>query len=382
MSKTDIPNDEGWRMLADDEPMMAGDEHRYKTAMTWHPVNVWIGRTLKDVTGSSGQKVIARRPCPKKPEAAVEKPAWNLPGPPAGLSWERTDWTEKMLEGGWRPLLKNEIPVSGEGNDEYALDRDDNFHWQSWFNSTPGHYRRDFIRTRRPLPGQEKPAPFVAQPGQRIQQRHPKHMPEWSKPFISDNSEGNYAPEGWEYRLAEEPAVLASGIADAVLDGPPTDTTVTVCGPDVSENKTMAPATEPWFPKKGEPYQYQMSGSDIWHDGAKDGGGEPAHCRSMISQGVTYRPITPQPEPAKDMKPTEITPPPGFRIYDGVHDSQFIRDAILHTPSGWSPHLTGWCANELRRGCLAVPVESPIPSPRSNLDQHRSIHPSCRFCRI
>lgn len=82
------------------------------------------------------------------PTPASEQGAWTLPEPPKGRAWHREDWTEEMLEGGWRPLLKGERSVPGLGGDEFSISVKDKFHWQA--SQKDGDF--GFWRTRRELP--------------------------------------------------------------------------------------------------------------------------------------------------------------------------------------------------------------------------------------
>ncbi len=77
---------------------------------------------------------------------------WSLPAPPEGREWHRTDWTEKMLPKGWRPLLLNE--QRDKADEVYGM-------WNTgpWTRygemNTADSFARDasnYTRTQRPLP--------------------------------------------------------------------------------------------------------------------------------------------------------------------------------------------------------------------------------------
>jgi hypothetical protein len=73
---------------------------------------------------------------------------WSLPAPPDGQQWHRTDWTEDMLEGGWRPLLLGEKEKLEDFELKNGVFFTENLH---------GDYRRAekgwvHHRTRRPIP--------------------------------------------------------------------------------------------------------------------------------------------------------------------------------------------------------------------------------------
>lgn len=74
-------------------------------------------------------------------------------------SWHRTDWTEEMLEGGWRPLLKGEEPQSGC---EYksGYNPADTFTPDSGGASGGAETYPGWFRTRRPLPEPPKLVPL------------------------------------------------------------------------------------------------------------------------------------------------------------------------------------------------------------------------------
>jgi len=83
-------------------------------------------------------------------------PQWQLPPPPEGLEWHRSDgWTEEMLPEGWRPLLAEEMIRDG---DEYfyrgrgpwtAYKSDDECYCDVGSIINGGMH---FHRTNRPLP--------------------------------------------------------------------------------------------------------------------------------------------------------------------------------------------------------------------------------------
>ena len=94
-------------------------------------------------------------------------PVWQLPDPPSGREWHRADWTEEMLPDGYRPLLKDERIVWGEGKDEYMGNWEEGFynmpnrwHWQSHYRTAPLIPDHGFWRTTRPLPSVTKTIPL------------------------------------------------------------------------------------------------------------------------------------------------------------------------------------------------------------------------------
>lgn len=90
-------------------------------------------------------------------ESELELIPWSLPAPPEGREWANPDgWTEEMLSGGWRPVLKGEIYQ--RGTDEILLSSES---WDVLNHGGKSHDisgRHDFIRTRRPLPDPEREA--------------------------------------------------------------------------------------------------------------------------------------------------------------------------------------------------------------------------------
>lgn len=92
---------------------------------------------------------------------------WKLPDPPAGRKWHRDDWTQEMLEGGWRPLLDGEKIVYGAGGDEFIGEWEKTksnvakrFAWQSHYDTAPSiPSNNGFWRTTRPLPEPVIPVP-------------------------------------------------------------------------------------------------------------------------------------------------------------------------------------------------------------------------------
>ena len=78
---------------------------------------------------------------------------WSLPPPPDGMQWHRDDWTEEMLEGGWRPHLLGEVD---NGDEEYLS-------YGTWRNgyygsSEPTEASDPHRRTKAPLP---QPDPYA-----------------------------------------------------------------------------------------------------------------------------------------------------------------------------------------------------------------------------
>jgi hypothetical protein len=91
----------------------------------------------------------------------ADKPAWKLPDPPAGRQWHRTDWTEEMLQEGWRPLLLGEKLQTQ--TDEMSPKVPTN--WETIYglvgdsvNELSDYW---FFRTRRPLPTEPVMVPLV-----------------------------------------------------------------------------------------------------------------------------------------------------------------------------------------------------------------------------
>lgn len=103
-----------------------------------------------------------------------------------GEEWHRTDWTEEMLEGGWRPLLKGEALL----REDEIFQNSRNAVWGNpisipWFAGTDGGETRGgdpksifFIRTRRPLPEPPKRVPLG-----------PEDVPQGSA-FVPPNDKG------------------------------------------------------------------------------------------------------------------------------------------------------------------------------------------------
>lgn len=82
-----------------------------------------------------------------------EEPIWQLPPPPTGHQWHRTDgWTKEMLPEGWRPLLLG----------EKDCDEDEKRVLVTWVSTRGERHRAadsDWVhhRTRRPLPQSSEP---------------------------------------------------------------------------------------------------------------------------------------------------------------------------------------------------------------------------------
>lgn len=93
----------------------------------------------------SGIETIPHRPKP-----------WTLPAPPKGKQWHRTDWTEEMLPGGYRPLLLGEVI---QGDDQV---RDSGGEWDDVMASIGGvvDESNNHRRTRRPLPAEPVTRPW------------------------------------------------------------------------------------------------------------------------------------------------------------------------------------------------------------------------------
>ncbi len=138
---------EGWRLLDGDEIKNRWLEcERWQLDTSdmenrhWGSGNFWTNRTATYRTRLSRSEL-----------AALDKPAWTLPAPPAGQRWHRDDFTEQDLPEGWRPFLKFEETHPG------CECFDDN-KWRA-FTSTMGcklesSWQMKF-RTRRPLPSPE-----------------------------------------------------------------------------------------------------------------------------------------------------------------------------------------------------------------------------------
>lgn len=81
---------------------------------------------------------------------------WKLPEPPAGKRWHRDDFQEEDLPEGFRPLMKGEVPLTG---DEWRSDR-------GWLKQTPETDNTELAsyhtkhRTRRPLPAAPRMVPW------------------------------------------------------------------------------------------------------------------------------------------------------------------------------------------------------------------------------
>ncbi len=81
--------------------------------------------------------------------AALDKPAWRLPDPPAGKRWHREgEWKEKYLPVGYRPFLLGEKTQDGDerydGEDEWSV-------WHLGSSTIDSEFQALF-RTTRPLP--------------------------------------------------------------------------------------------------------------------------------------------------------------------------------------------------------------------------------------
>lgn len=90
-------------------------------------------------------------------EPYTEPTPWQLPPLPAGLAYHREDWTEEMLQGGWRPLLMGEKVMP----DDQCSRPQDRFGLDMWgVVGGTGTTNADktwningwFLRTLRPLP--------------------------------------------------------------------------------------------------------------------------------------------------------------------------------------------------------------------------------------
>ena len=76
------------------------------------------------------------------------EPPWQLPAPPAGRQWHRTDWTADMLPDGWRPLLAGEAITHKEQCRSQRIGAE----WGPWMTDGIGRKEDFHFRTRRPLP--------------------------------------------------------------------------------------------------------------------------------------------------------------------------------------------------------------------------------------
>lgn len=83
---------------------------------------------------------------------------WSLPAPPEGQQWHRTDWTEEMLEGGYRPLLLWEKYVGG---DEYFCKGSNVWRVETCHCSEIVRNNDIHRRTKRPFPQPEQPDPYA-----------------------------------------------------------------------------------------------------------------------------------------------------------------------------------------------------------------------------
>lgn len=122
------------------------DDRWLRDGMFAHPGGFeWAGKANGGTFASEGYTYIVPDDSPAAP--------WTLPPPPAGHAWHRDDWTQEMLPDGWRPLLKGEKAICGEGNDEMGWLISGKWFW-SWQDSRDHIPKCDkyFWRTRRPLP--------------------------------------------------------------------------------------------------------------------------------------------------------------------------------------------------------------------------------------
>ncbi len=136
---------------------------------------------------------------------------WQLPAPPEGQQWHGSGWTEKLLEGGWRPLLLGETIIMGVGNDEMDVGghvSDNRWSYQSSIDNRPIKSTDHHWRTKRPLPAPTQPEQktdrykeLIDGPmfGIRIGPAVP--APVWHNP---ENVPADKVPEGWRFMVPEE----------------------------------------------------------------------------------------------------------------------------------------------------------------------------------
>lgn len=251
MSKTDIPTcpqecpDCGSRAVRSDA---VSDTDVYRVYE--------CGRTIYRVKSRSGKD--RGNPCLKKPEPAEK---WTLPAPPEGQQWHRTDWTQDMLEGGWRPLLKGEKMQSE--TDAYSK------HGTSW-NTVYGlscysvdEYFTDrnpgFVRTKRPAIQPTVDDGWITWPGGECPVGYDVKVDmKWSDGDLKKNT-----PAGmwrWERYIASAANIIAYRLA-------------------ASDNPAPEPAA-PFVPKIGQLVQQRLPRVD------GDRWSTPFHAGSS---GVSYR---------------------------------------------------------------------------------------------
>ena len=120
--------------------------------------------------------------------------------------WHRPDFTSKDLEGGWRPLLKGEKPVTGHSNDEFRLHSPYGiWSWQVGDSLTPAedYNERGFWRTKRPLPPLAKTRDLCLSDiaGKSVSFQSPEGNPYWP---ICANRQRVYFHDGVDFERTYE----------------------------------------------------------------------------------------------------------------------------------------------------------------------------------
>ncbi len=129
---------------------------------------------------------------------------WSLPPPPEGMQWHRDDWTEGMIEGGWRPHLLGEVDNGDEECFSCGV-------WVKAYygSSAPTTANDSHRRTKAPLPQPDPYAEIKAAhaAGKVIQHRFPGYL-NWN-----DTSHPEFL-RSREYRIKPEQKKVPLGPGD------------------------------------------------------------------------------------------------------------------------------------------------------------------------